>query len=143
MSYTPFEREMLKRQDRTNELLELLVMAHQPTKIADRLMPGETVVEALRGIQAAATGTPIESAMAAAGLVPMAGPRSGRPPTDEERAARFAERAKEVGLSDEAAAEVSGRVQLNLDTLAPEPGDVVSDPPAPAGPRKRTPKRAQ
>lgn len=175
MSYTPFEREMLKRQDRTIELLELLVMAHRPMKVMTGMAytgPADAQsVDQLRRVDELATQVqagqvPIEQALAAAGIVPMN--RPGQPETPEQRSERFAARAREVGMSEEAAAEVSGRVQLNLDQLTrPVTADEVTanveelvdeladeqfrldqqaaeqSPPAKPAPRKRAARPAQ
>lgn len=159
MTYTPFEREMLKEQKRTNDLLELLIMAHQPMKV----MTGagtDLSAEALQQIEArsnelgrqhaeAVKGMtmPIEQALAHAGILPMGRrPGSGQPETPEQRAERFAARAKEVGLPEDQVAEVSGRVQLNLDTLVQQsPEDPFDEPAPPAkkAPAKRAAKAAQ
>lgn len=114
-TFTPFERELLKRVDRTNDLLEYLLMAFAPRKIT--LGMGQQTIDGPET-------TPAEEVAAklleASGLRPMSRP-PGTPPTPEERQARWEARAKEVGLSDEKAAEVIGRVHTDLDNLVQPP----------------------
>ena len=136
MSHTPFERELLREVKRTNELLEALLGTLPPQRIMQGMPVGDPPVAF--GQPEVRTEQGVRNALAAAGILPMTGRRPGKPETPEQRAERFAARAREVGLSEEAAAEVSGRVQLDLDNLTPSGDETVVDEPAP---RKRAARK--
>lgn len=138
---TPFEKELLKRLDRHTELLELLVMAQAPRKVMlGAPDPDETeeqrqarfadldngiVLAQKLGAQPGYFASPEwQQHLAAAGFESAPTTRStrvtGHPETPEERRARFAARAAEVGMPAEEAEAAYGRVQTNLDTLQEE-----------------------
>jgi len=135
MSYeTPFEKAMLAEARRTNELLELLVMAHMPMKVMTGAPdPNETDEQRQARFEEVAANTQrLIADGQAAGVVPQPGemtaaalqmlglgrmPRGNRPETEEERQARWNARAKEVGMPQEEADAAAERVQTNLDTM--------------------------
>jgi hypothetical protein len=131
MTYeTPFEKALLAEARRTNELLELLVMAHMPMKIATGVPdPNETDEQRQARFEEVAANT---QRLVAEGALPQPGemtaaalqmlglgrmPRGAGMPSEEERQARWAARAKEVGLPQEEADAAAQRVQTNLDTM--------------------------
>lgn len=130
MSYTPFERELLKKVDKTNELLELVVMGLTPVRIVTGMKPSpEQVVRTLveqtedkiltREEVEALGKSHLEALAKAAGLQPVS--QRGTPPTPEERQARWAARAQEVGHSPEQAEQFAAKAQLDLDNLVEKP----------------------
>lgn len=111
---TPFERQLLDAVNRTNELLETVIYALTPQKI----MLGAEQAEGEPGEPMAPPAERLEQALSAAGFTPMKRPPRGDvPETPEQRQARFAARAQQVGMTEEAAATVSGRVGEQLSGL--------------------------